>query len=75
MLVFAGILWFNLTTRKMSLKAYRSDQRGLITPRHFVMKKSRVMRETFFACAVMSFLCGAVTLQAATPALFPAASG
>ena len=67
MLVFSGILWFNLTTQKMSLKAYRSDKSGLITPRHFVVKKSRIMRETFFACAVAAFLCGAITLQAGTP--------
>jgi formylglycine-generating enzyme required for sulfatase activity len=31
------------------------------------MKTYRVIRETFFACAVVSFLCGAVMLQAGAP--------
>jgi hypothetical protein len=31
------------------------------------MKKSRVIRETIFVCAIVSFLCGAMALQAGTP--------
>jgi formylglycine-generating enzyme required for sulfatase activity len=57
--------WPRSSTALPSEKWY--DQRGLITPKHFVMKKNRVMRETIFACAAMSFLCGAVTLQAGAP--------
>jgi formylglycine-generating enzyme required for sulfatase activity len=38
-----------------------------MSPKHFVMKTHRIIRETIFAGTALFFLCGAVTLQAGAP--------